>query len=204
MIEKELKITQYYDSRSNFWKKHFKIAYDYTTYLNEQNQNNPEHVSRWIKGQKRTPKLTDEQKQRLKGYNRKLNVLMYCGVWCGDCARQGHLLKQIAEICGSEVELRLIERDLSAELQDELRILGATRVPVVVFLSEDFWEIDRFGDRTLSVYRSMAARQIGRGTDQGILSPTARRRELEGWLNLFERVLIMLRLSPPLRKLYND
>jgi hypothetical protein len=77
-------------------------------------------------------------------------------------------------------------------------------VPIVVFLSEDFWEIARFGERTLSVYRAKASRDIGREFDAGILSPKARERELADWVETFERTLIMLRLSPPLRRRYGD
>ncbi|MDP7207661.1 MAG: thiol reductase thioredoxin, partial [Candidatus Bathyarchaeota archaeon] len=103
-----------------------------------------------------------------------------------------------------DVKLRFIDRETSTDLKDELRIVGATRVPIVVFFSEDFWEIARFGERTLSIYRAKAARDIGRKFDAGILSPKARERELAEWTDIFERVLIMLRLSPPLRKKYGD
>jgi len=159
---------------------------------------------RWRDSEGRIPELTQEQLERLRGYYRELNVLVYSGVWCGDCARQGPMLKKIADAAGEKVNVRLIERDASEELQDELRILGALRVPVMVFLTEDFWEVGRFGERTLSVYRSKAAREIGRGADSGILSPRARERELAEWVDIFERILTMLRLSPPLRRRHGD
>lgn len=191
----------YYDKRSEFWKRHFDKAQDYDAYLK---QSNPEHASRWLENAKRTPDLTEEQRQRLQGYNRKLNVLMYAGIWCGDCARQGPMLKKIVDACGEKVKLRVIERGASEELQDELRILGGLRTPVVIFLSEDWWEVNRFGDRTLSVYRSMASREIGRALDTGVLSPNALATQLQEWVEIFERVLLMLRLAPFLRKRYGD
>jgi thiol-disulfide isomerase/thioredoxin len=191
----------YYDKRSAFWRRHFEMASEYETYLKE---SDPEKVPRWRESEGRVPELTGGQLERLRGYDRELNVLMYSGVWCGDCSRQGPLLKRIADASGEKVSLRLIERDTSEELQDELRILGALRVPVAVFLSEDFWEVGRFGERTLSVYRSKAAREIGRGADSGILSPRARMREMDEWVDVFERILIMLRLSPPLRRRHGD
>lgn len=195
---------EYYDKRSSFWKNHFDISKNYDDYLNHYLKTNSGDIKRWKDSWGRLPQLTDEQKKRLQGYNRKLYVLMYSGVWCGDCVRQGPLLQKIVESCGELVDLRFIEREVSEELQDELRIVGALRVPMIVFLSEDFWEVARCGERTLSVYRSKAAREVGRGIDQGILSPSGRSRELEEWLDVFERVLIMLRLSPPLRRRYND
>ena len=191
----------YYDKRSEFWKGYWEVASEYEEYLRK---SDPEKVPRWRDSEGRIPELTADQLERLQGYHRELNVLFYSGVWCGDCVRQGPLLKKIVEASGEKVNLRFIERDASEELQDELRILGALRVPMVVFLSEDFWEVGRFGERTLSVYRSKAAREVGRGADNGILAPNARGRELAEWVDVFERALIMLRLSPPLRRRHGD
>ena len=191
----------YLDIRSEFWRTHFEQASDYEAYLAGSKQ---EYVQRWRDSEERIPALSEGQLKRLQGYNRELNILVYSGIWCGDCSRQGPMLKEIAEACGEKVKIRFIDREASQELKDELRIVGATRVPIVVFLSEDFWEIGRFGERTLSVYRAKASRDIGREFDAGILSPKARERELADWVENFERVLIMLRLSPPLRRRYGD
>jgi thiol-disulfide isomerase/thioredoxin len=191
----------YYDKRSEFWKRYWDMSLEYEEYLQS---SDPEKVPRWRESEGRVHTLTEEQRGRLQSYDRELNVLFYCGVWCGDCSRQGPMLDKIADACGDKVSIRFIERDVSEELQDELRILGALRVPMVVFLSEDFWEVGRFGERTLSVYRSKAAREIGRGSDLGVLSPKARERELAEWVDIFERALIMVRLSPPLRRRHGD
>ena len=190
----------YYDNRSEFWKRHWEMAIPYDDFV----ESDPKTGKRWKDIAERLPPLTDDQLLRLQDYDRVVNVLMYGGVWCMDCARQGPIIRQIADVCGNSVNLRIIDRDASEELKDELRILGATRVPIVVFLSEDFWEVDRFGDRTLTVYRAKAARDIGRGTDSGIMSPKALQAQVYEWSDMFERVLIMLRLAPPLRRRYND
>jgi hypothetical protein len=135
-----------------------------------------------------------------------MNVLVYSGVWCGDCVRQGPMFRRVAEACGPRVRLRLVDRDASKALQDELRILGALRVPAVVFLSEDFHEIGRFGDRTLATYRAKAARELGPACDAGIVAPPPEQlaAEQEEWVAVFERMLLMLRLSPPLRARHGD
>jgi len=73
-----------------------------------------------------------------------------------------------------------------------------------VFLSEDWWEVGRFGDRMLTVYRAKAAREIGRAYRAGILTPNALAAELAEWVDIFERMQIMLRLSPPLRRRHGD
>ena len=140
----------------------------------------------------------------MEGYNRELNILIYAGTWCGDCSRQVPMLKKMADAAGDRVKLRLIDREFSKDLQDELRIVGGLRVPIVVFLTEDFWEVGRFGERLLHVYRSKAAREIGRGSDTDALSTSALAVEISDWLDIFERMLLMVRLSPPLRKRHND
>ena len=191
----------YHDKRSEFWRKHWELAQDFNSYIEGAK---PTERERWLQRKERTPELTEEQKKRLQGYNRRLNILVYSGTWCGDCSRQVPMLLKISEVAGEKVSIRLIERESSKELMEELRILGATRVPVVVFLTEDFWEVGRFGERLLSLYRSKMAREIGRGVDKGQLSPKSLAREMEDWIAVFERMLIMVRLSPPLRRKYND
>lgn len=197
MVEKPV----YYDVRSDFWKRHYEAAQDYGTWLSS---SDPEMAQRWVDTEKRVPPLTPEQVERLQGYDREMKVLVYAGIWCGDCSRAGSMLKQIVETCGEKVSLRFIDREASQELKDELRLLGATRVPVLVFLSEDYWEVGRFGERVITVYRAKAAREIGRSYRAGILSPSALADEQAEWVDIFERMLIMLRLSPPLRRRHGD
>ena len=47
----------------------------------------PEEIEQLNDRLNRTPDPTSEQIERLAGYNRKLNILMYAGPWCGDCSR---------------------------------------------------------------------------------------------------------------------
>jgi hypothetical protein len=191
--------TRYFDIRSSFWRSCFEKASDYEQYLAESPSH---HAKRWLDMAAKIPALEDEQQQRLSGYNRILNVLMVSGVWCGDCMQHGPMIKRIVDTCGDQVRLRVIDRDADATLRDELRIMGAMRVPVVVFLTEDFFEIGRFGDRPLTTYRKMAANVLQR-TDHP--SPPAERTSaLSEWVDVFERMLLMVRLSPLLRKRYRD
>ncbi len=191
--------TTYFDKRADFWKKYWHMALTYDEFMLIDTENAP----RWHDFMERVPDLNDEQKARLQDYNRIVKVLVYGGVWCGDCVRQGPIFKKIADVV-DDVEIRFIDRDTSDELQDEVRILGATRVPIVVFLTEDFWEVGREGDRLLPVYRAKAAREIGRGQASGVLSPKAIEEQLDLWVDIFERAIIMTKLSPPLRKRHND
>jgi hypothetical protein len=80
------------------------------------------------------------------------------------------------------------------------------RVPVVVFLTEDFYEVGRIGDRMLTTYRRKIKNETGAACDAGLLLPPEEegKAEMAEWVDIFERMLIMVRLSPPLRMRYND
>jgi thiol-disulfide isomerase/thioredoxin len=194
---------KYYDIRADFWQNHWEQADDYETYLAN---SDADKADRWREKAGDIPAVTAEQVERLTGYGRKLHVLMYTGVWCGDCVRQGPMLKNIVDAADDTVELRCIDRDASEELKDELRILGAMRVPIVVFLTEDFMEVGRFGDRLLTVYRRKAENEVG----AACAVPYAREgdnalaAEQSEWVDIFERMLLMTRLSPPLRERHGD
>ena len=193
---------KYYDLRAEFWRRHFEQASDYQTYLA---QSEPDKAQKWPEMESKLPALTEEQKKRLSCMNRTLNVLVYSGVWCGDCVRQVPMIKAIAEAC-QDARLHIIDRDASEELKDELRILGAMRVPVAVFLTKEFMEIGRFGDRLLTAYRAKAERELGAACDTGLVAPPADQLASEQgeWVDVFERMLLMLRLAPSLRQRYGD
>jgi hypothetical protein len=76
----------------------------------------------------------------------------------------------------------------------------------VLFLSEDGQPCGRYGDRTLSKYRDMAASQLGAACPTGIVPPdqSLTERVVQDWLNEFERIQLMLRTSTRLRELYGD
>ena len=94
----------------------------------------------------------------------------------------------------------------SLELRDLLAINGGHRVPVVVFLSEDWFEVFRFGERTLSIYRRLAAEQLGPACPTGLVPPAdeALAVNTAEWLAEFERAQLILRLSPRLRSKHGD
>lgn len=115
------------------------------------------------------------------------------------------MLQAIAEHAG-RIDLRFIDNQAYPELRDELRVAGGARVPIAIALSEDFFEVARFGDRTLSHYRAKSARELGIACDSGLggVDPAELARELSEWLDFFERSQLILRLSPFLRTRYQD
>ncbi len=196
-------LPKYFDIRSAFWKSCYEEAVDYDQYLRQSPSN---YAHRWEEMAGTIPPLTDDESRRLKGIHRVLNVLVVSGVWCGDCVRQGPMLQRIVDACNDTVSLRVIDRDANRELRDEVRILGAMRVPIAVFLTEEFFEVGRFGDRTLMTYRRKAVNEIGPACPVSHLVSDEEKHatELSEWVDIFERMLLMARLSPPLRARHGD
>jgi thiol-disulfide isomerase/thioredoxin len=150
--------------------------------------------------------LTDLQKQLVAGFVRDMKVLIVSGVWCGDCVQQCPLLQRLAEVNPARIALRLLDRDEHRDLTEKVRINAGDRVPVALFLAEDHELCAVYGDRTLNRYRALASRQLGPSCPTGIVPPGAEEMAatLQDWLNEFERVQLMLRLSARLRQKHND
>jgi hypothetical protein len=127
------------------------------------------------------------------------------GAWCGDCINQCPVFDHFSKAT-AQIDLRFLDRDAKPEVRSELAINGGHRVPVVVFLSEDWFEVSRFGERPLSTYRRMAAEQLGPACPTGLVPPAADALSAvtTDWLNEFERAQLILRLSPRLRARHGD
>jgi hypothetical protein len=179
----------------------FEAALSYEAFLNDYGTS--EHQRRWADVYERF-KLSEVHREVLDTFVREMNVLCMAGTWCGDCAIQCPIFEHFARAC-SKIRLRFIDRDADEALASELRICGGARVPTVVLLSEDFTECVRYGDRTLSRYRAMANEQLGLAGPGSPASPIDALTQIaDEWLREFERVQLMLRLSPRLRERHAD
>jgi hypothetical protein len=149
--------------------------------------------------------LTPAQGNLLASFRREMNVLCLAGAWCGDCINQCPIFEHFAAAAPS-LHVRYLDRDDHADAQQALQINGGNRVPVVVFFSEDGFEAARYGERTLSKYRQMMRDQAGDACPTGLVVPgdTLLAQVTQDWLNEFERVQWLLRLSPRLRRLHGD
>src|SRR5436309_14845705 len=147
--------------------------------------------------------LTDDQKQLLGKFTRRTNVLVLAGAWCGDCAAQCPIFERFAEAAPVLVT-RYIDRDVHADAQEALRINGGNRVPVAVFFSEDGHEVARYGERTLARYRQLVEQLTGESCATGLVKSAdpVQVRIVQDWLDEFERVQWLLRLSPRRRRLH--
>lgn len=149
--------------------------------------------------------LKPPQTSLLASFTRRMPVLCLAGAWCGDCASQCPMFHRFAEAC-PRIDLRFVDRDDHADIQQELQINGGNRVPVMVFFSEDGFEVARYGERTLSKYRQMVQQSVGESCPTGI-TPAGDPLPLlvlQDWLDEFERVQWILRLSPRLRRKHGD
>jgi len=191
---------KYWDMNYEFHKGKFEKGLPYEAYMDA----SPDDNQRWQEVYEKLT-LTDAQKELLGGFTRKMNVLCMSGAWCGDCVRQGPMLQRIAE-ASDMIDLRYLDRDLNPDLRERLRVLGGMRVPIVIFLSEDFLECGRFGAKTLSTYRRMAAEQVGITCPTGIIPSPENELAigLQEWVDMFERAQLALRLAPMLRQRYDD
>ena len=150
--------------------------------------------------------LTEAQMQLVGGFVREIKILVFSGIWCGDCVQQCPLIYRIAEGNPAKIDLRFVERPKESELPPELRINAGSRVPVVIFLSEENEWCATAGDRTINRYRAIARSKLGPLCPTGIVAPDKDEIDatLSDWLNEVERVQLMLRLTPRLRQKYQD
>jgi hypothetical protein len=184
------------------WKAKFEAALSYSGLLDLHGTD--AHRQRWQTVYEQT-QLSADQRSLLSGFVRQMNVLCLTGAWCGDCVNQCPILQRFAEAT-DKIDLRFLDRDANMDLARELSICGGNRVPVVVFLSEDFFECGRCGDRTLSKYREMAATLLGAACPTGTGTPNESllKAVTTDWLGEFERIQLMLRLSQRLRSKHAD
>jgi hypothetical protein len=184
------------------WSLPFEEALPYTEFLDRYAA--PAHRVRWDAQHARVT-IFAEQKELLGSFVRAMPVLCLAGAWCGDCINQCPIFDYFAQAAPA-ISLRFMDRDARLDVSDALAINGGHRVPVVLFLSEDFQEVARYGERTLSTYRRKAAEQLGASCPTGLVPPSTEALTLvtSEWLAEFERVQLLLRLSPRLRTKHGD
>lgn len=185
------------------WSALFSQALPYTEFLDR--YADPAQRARWDAMHGRVA-LTDEQTRLLASFKRSMPTFVLNGAWCGDCINQCPIFDHFSRASHGVIDVRFFDRDADDRLRDALEINGGRRVPVVVFLSEDFHEVARYGDRPLSTYRRLAAQQLGPSCPTGLIVPDqdALKAAVQDWLDQFERVQLLLRLSARLREKHGD
>ena len=184
------------------WKTSFDAALPYHDFLAR--HANPDQRSRWEAFHARVS-LTPAQTGVLGSFTRKMPVLVLAGAWCGDCVNQCPIFAHFAAVAPS-IDLRFLDRDARPDIAAHLKVCGGQRVPVAAFFSEDFAPVLFYGDRTVSAYRAAASAQLGTSCASGAAPPPADQiaAVTSDWLDQFERVHLILRLSARLRQLHGD
>jgi hypothetical protein len=187
---------------SEAWQAAFAAALPYQEFLAR--HGTADQRARWDAFHARVT-LTSEQGKLLAGFVRRMPVLVLAGAWCGDCVNQCPIFAHFAA-ASAAIDLRFLDRDARPDIAAHLKVCGGQRVPVAAFFSEDFTPVLFYGDRTLAAYRSAAAAQIGTSCSTGIVPPPGEQiaAVTQDWLDQFERVQLILRLSGRLRQLHGD
>lgn len=165
----------------------------------------PHHQASWRDVASRVV-LPLAQRALIASFSRRMPVLVTSGTWCGDCAAQVPMLRAIEGANPGAITLRILDRDAHPKVSEALRICGGLRVPTVVFMNEDFEFVHLMGDRTIARYRAMAAAQLGVACPLpgAPTPPDEDSATLADWVEEFERVQLLLRLSPKLRDRHGD
>ena len=183
------------------WEAAFARALPYVDFLAA--HATPDQRARWDAVHAKVA-ITAAQKQLLGGFVRRMPVLVLTGAWCGDCVNQCPIFARFAEVAPA-IDLKFLDRDALPDIAAHLKVCGGQRVPVAAFFSEDFTPILFYGDRTLSAYRASAAAQLGASCASGLAAATdALAATTADWLDQFERVQLILRLSARLREKHGD
>jgi hypothetical protein len=187
---------------ASFLSTKFAAALPYERYV----QTGAEEQQRRWRNVYETARLTPQHVALLGSFRRDMKLLIVSGVWCGDCVHQVPLLQRCAEANPARIALRVVDRDLHADLSGQIHLNAGARVPTVLFLAEDFELCGLYGDRSLSRYRAIAAKELGGTCPLGIAPPPPEEMAatLQDWVNEIERVQLMLMLSARLREVHGD
>ncbi|WP_147274294.1 thioredoxin family protein [Bremerella cremea] len=189
------------------WSEIYASGLGYDKYLARYGKENQQQ--RW-EAKRSTLSLSPAQKTLLEGFTRKMHVLCMAGAWCGDCVDQCPMFA-ILEEASPNIEVRFVDRDdCDAEFKEWVMVCGGNRVPVCVFLNEDFQPTGMYGDRTVAKYRNMVENLTGAACSTGISLGTEAQMDslttsvLAEWIEQFERNQWIMRTSTRLREKHGD
>lgn len=187
----------------DFLRSTFAAALDYSNYVAT---GTLDQRANWDAAHKRVS-LTAAQQSLIASFTRQINILVSSGVWCGDCVQQCPILDHFARAnAAGLVRVRFVDRDKHAELSEQIKVCGGRRVPIAIFMNEDFDFVSLLGDKTLNRLRAQASKTLGAACAlPGALVPGGELADtVQDWLNELERVHLLLRLSAKLRERHGD
>lgn len=116
---------------------------DKTQALADYTKLNARRLKRWDK----TLKISDETKQKVLAFDRKVTWLVITESWCGDAAHVIPVLNKLAEL-NKNIDLKFVLRDENLELMDMFLTNGGRAIAKVIMLDNETGEVfNTYGPR---------------------------------------------------------
>jgi len=144
-------------------------AYIQYTRLNDQ------RMRRWDK----TLRLSEEEKERIRAFNKKVYWLVITESWCGDAAPSLPVMNKVAQLT-DRIDLRIVLRNEQPSLMDAFLTKGKMSIPKLIM-------VDRTSLDVLGTWGPLPAKATAMATEfreqHGALTP-AFKEALQQWFNL--------------------
>ena len=135
---------------------------------------NDRRMKRWDK----TLKITDDIKEQVSKFNKKITWLVLTESWCGDAAHVIPVINKLADL-NKGIDLRLVLRDENEDLMNEFLTNGGKSIPKLILIDETTGTVlDSYGPRP-----SEATKMVNDyKAEHGKLTPEFKE-DLQRWYN---------------------
>jgi hypothetical protein len=145
-----------------------------TEALAEYTKLNNRRMKRWDK----TLKISDDVKEQVSQFNKKVTWLVLTESWCGDAAHVIPVINKIADI-NKSIDLKLVLRDENEDLMNAYLTNGGRAIPKLIAIENETGNVvNSFGPRP-----SEASRLVDEYKEKhGALTPEFKQ-DLQTWYN---------------------
>lgn len=173
-IEKSITYQEYIALVKQLAEENSNSGLEKTEALANYTKLNDRRMKRWGK----TIKISEDAKQKITGFDRKLTWLIITESWCGDAAHVMPALNKIAEL-NPNIDIKVVLRDENPELMDMFLTNGARAIAKVIMIDDETGEvINTYGPRP-----SEATSYVNRyKAKHGKLTPEFKE-DLQHWYN---------------------
>lgn len=145
-----------------------------TEALAEYTKLNSSRMRRWDK----TLKISDEAKNRIQQFNKKITWLVITESWCGDAAHVIPVINKVAEL-NENIDLRLVLRDENEDLMNGFLTNGGKAIPKLIAIEKDTGSIMySFGPRP-----SIATKLVHDFREEHVNLTPEFKQDLQVWYN---------------------
>lgn len=188
-IKKSISYTDYRQSVKQLADIHSNSGIDKSDDLAEFTKLNDKRMKRWDK----TIKISEENKQKIASFNKKLTWLIITESWCGDAAHVIPVINKIAEL-NTNINLRIVFRDENLDLMDQFLTNGGRAIAKLIIVNEDTNKVtNTYGPRPSEATNLVNEYKVKHGK----LTPEFKE-DLQHWYNknkgqnIIDDMLIML------------